>query len=113
MNPKTKIYFGPPLVILTEPYSNTLEISGKINRTAERYLEIMSDHGITLSDSERACLSYICDFGHMSPDEIRELPFEVLETDFEAEDLIKNELSEKLRAASFADLVALVERLGF
>ena len=41
MNKKTNLYFGPPLALLTESQKNTLEISGKVNRTAERYLEIL------------------------------------------------------------------------
>jgi hypothetical protein len=78
MNKKTRIYFGPPLAILTEGENNTMEISGRINRTAERYLEIMKGAGIELSDAERACVAKICDFGFMAPYEIRELPIEQL-----------------------------------
>jgi len=113
MNVKTKIYFGPPLAILTENESNTLEKSGKLNRTAERYMEIISHHGIELNDDERACIAHICDFGFMAPLEIQELPDDVLETTFEAEGLDKTVLAKKLQSASFADLVSLVESLGF
>jgi len=113
MNPKTRIYFGPPLAILTATQTNTLEISGKINRTAERYLEIMRDHGLELSAPERACLADICDIGFMAPQEIRELPFEVRQSEFECDGLDKEALALKLEAASFADLVAVVEELGF
>jgi hypothetical protein len=49
----------------------------------------------------------------MSPLEIRELPFEVSLTRFECEGLDKAALTKKLEAASFADLVAVVESLGF
>jgi hypothetical protein len=49
----------------------------------------------------------------MSPLEIRELPFEVGLTKFECEGLDKAALAKKLEAASFADLVAVVESLGF
>ena len=49
----------------------------------------------------------------MSPQEIRELPMEVELTRFECEGLDKRALADKLNAASFADLVALVESLGF
>ena len=113
MNPKTKIYFGPPLAILTENENNTLEISGRINRTAERYLEIRKEHGIELSDVECACVADICDFGFMAPSEIRELPIDVRMSKFEAEGLEKEALAKKLETASFADLVAVVEELGF
>jgi hypothetical protein len=113
MNTKTKIYFGPPLAILTEGFNNTLEISGRINRTAERYLEIMRGQGIELSDAERACVTKICDFGFMAPYEIRELPIDVRMSDFVADGLDKEQLAQKLEACSFAGLVALVEDLGF
>lgn len=113
MNQKTKIYFGPPLNILTQNESNTLEISGRINRTAERYLEIMKGHGLELTEGERSCLTKICDFGFMAPSEIREMAIDVRMSNFEAQDLDKEALAKKLEAASFADLVAVVEGLGF
>ena len=113
MNRKTNIYFGPPLALLTESQRNTLEISGKINRTAERYLEIMRSHGFELSEPERACLIQICGIGFMSPQEIYELPDEVRFSEFESNELDKEALALKLDAASFADLVAIVEALGF
>ena len=110
---KTSIFFGPPLAILTNSEKNTMEVSGRLNRTAERYLEILRAHGLKLSEPERQCIAHICHIGFMSPLEIRELPFEVRITRFEAEGLVKDELAEKLEAASFADLVAVVEALGF
>lgn len=113
MNRKTNIYFGPPLALLTASQGNTLEISGKVNRTAERYLEIMKHHGLEISEPERACLADICHIGFMAPQEIRELPYEVRLTEFECEGLDKDALAKKLDAASFADLVSMVEALGF
>ena len=110
---KTPVFFGPPLAILTHGQKNTLEISGKLNRTAERYLELMQYHGVELTDPERQCIAHICQIGFMSPLEIRELPFEVSLTRFECDGLDKVELAGKLEAASFADLVAVVESLGF
>lgn len=110
---KTSIFFGPPLAILTSGERNTMEVSGRLNRTAERYLEILREHGLELSEPERRCLADICNIGFMSPLEIRELPFEVRMTRFEAEGLDNGELAEKLEAACFADLVAVVESLGF
>ena len=110
---KTQVFFGPPLAILTDGQKNTLEISGKINRTAERYLELMRYHGLELSDPERQCLAHICHIGYMSPLEIRELPMEVELTRFECEGLDKPSLAARLKAATFADLVAVVESLGF
>lgn len=110
---KTPVFFGPPLAILTDGQKNTMEISGRLNRTAERYLEILRDHGLELTEPERRCIAHICHIGFMSPLEIRELPFEVTLTKFECEGLDKAALAKKLDAASFADLVAVVESLGF
>jgi hypothetical protein len=110
---KTNVFFGPPLAILADGQKNTLEISGKLNRTAERYLEILKRHGLELTEPERSCLSHICHIGFMSPLEIEELPFEVAMTKFECEGLDKVALATKLDALSFADLVAVVESLGF
>jgi hypothetical protein len=110
---KTPVFFGPPLAILTAGQKNTLEISGKLNRTAERYMELMKVHGLPLTEPERQCLAHLCQIGFMSTLEIRELPFEVSLTRFDCEGLDKLALAEKLNAASFADLVAVVESLGF
>lgn len=110
---KTPVFFGPPLAVLTAGQKNTLEISGKINRTAERYLELMKHHGVALSEPERLCIAHICQIGWMSPLEIRELPMEVELTRYEAVGLDKAALAARLQAASFADLVAVVESLGF
>ena len=110
---KTPVFFGPPLAILTDGQKNTMEISGKLNRTAERYLEMLRYHGMELTEPERQCLAHICNIGFMSPLEIRELPMEVELTRFECEGLDKLALAAKLEAASFADLVAVVEALGF
>ena len=110
---KTPVFFGPPLAILTDGQKNTMEISGRLNRTAERYLEILKHHGLDLSEPERQCIAHICHIGFMSPLEIRELSFEVGLSKFECEGLDKAALVQKLDAASFADLVAVVESLGF
>ena len=110
---KTNVFFGPPLAILADGQKNTLEISGKLNRTAERYLEILKHHGLELTEAERSCLAHICHIGFMSPLEIEELPFEVTMTKFECAGLDKVALAARLERASFADLVAVVESLGF
>ena len=90
-----------------------MEVSGKINRTAERYLEIMRHHSIELTEPERNCLVKICDIGFMAPYEILELADEVRAEEFEVEGLDRVALINKLESASFADLVATVEQLGF
>ncbi|MDP1526206.1 MAG: hypothetical protein Q8M20_10370 [Rhodocyclaceae bacterium] len=116
MNRKTQLFFGPPLALLTEGETNTMEISGRVNRTAERYLEILRFHGLTLNDAERACLIQLCGIGFMSPEDIRDLPDEVRFSEFDDSRLdqdAKEALATRLEAASFADLVATVEALGF
>lgn len=110
---KTPVFFGPPLAILTDGRKNTMEISGRLNLAAERYLEILKHHGLELSEPERQCLRHICNTGFMSPLEIRELPMEVGMTTFNCDGLDKEALALKLDAASFADLVVIVESLGF
>ena len=110
---KTPIFFGPPLAILTAGQKNTMEVSGKINRTAERYLEIQREHGVALTEPERQCITHICHIGWMSPLEIRELPMEVEVTRCDCEGVDKPALLDKLQAARFADLVVMVESLGF
>lgn len=110
---KTNIFFGPPLAILAAAQKNTLEISGKLNRTAERYLELLKRHGLELTEPERECLRHICGIGFMSPLEISELALEVSLTRFNCDELDKRALETKLEAASFADLVAVVESLGY
>ena len=58
--------FLPPLAILAQEQKNTLEISGKLNRTADR-----------------RSLAHICHIGFMSPLGFEELPFEVTLAKFE------------------------------
>jgi len=113
MNKKTPIYFGPPIAILTANEKNTMEISGKLNRAAERYLEIMRRHAIELSDPERQCLLKVCEAGYLAPYEIIELADDVRDGKFDIEGLDIAALVAKLEAASFADLVAIVEDLGY
>ena len=110
---KTPVFFGPPLAILTDGKKNTMEISGRLNLAAERYLEILRHHGLELDEPERQCLSHICNTGFMSPLEIRELSMEVRLTAFACDGLDREALAQKLDAASFADLVVVVESLGF
>ncbi len=113
MNKKTPIYFGPPLAILTEKEKNTMEVSGKLNRAAERYLEIMKRHRVELTDPERQCLLKVCEAGYLAPYEITELADDVRDGQFDIDGLNKDALIAKLEAASFANLVAIVEDLGY
>ncbi len=113
MNTKQKIYFGPPLDLLTRNEGNTMEISGRINRTAERYLGILREHSVEITTEERKCLEQICSAGFLSVEEIQELPDEVRFSRFNIDGLDQERLADKLEEASFADLVAVVESLGY
>lgn len=116
VNRKQQLFFGPPLALLTEGDTNTMEISGTVNRTAERYLEILRLHGLELNDAERACLIRLCGIGFLSPEDIRELSDDLRYSDIDEPGLdadAKEALAARLDAASFADLVATVEALGF
>lgn len=113
MNRKTKIYFGPPLARLTEAGGNTMELSGRINLAVERYLEIVARHGVALNDAETECLRRICAAGVLAPHEILELPMEVELGREEIPGLDRAALVAKLEAASFADLVSVVESIGY
>ncbi len=113
MNRKTPLFFGPPLALLTEGETNTMKISGKVNRTAERYMEILKCHGLELSDIERDCLIQLCGIGYMSPEDMRDLPDDVRFSVGDDQRLNKESLAVRLEAATFADLVATVEGLGF
>jgi hypothetical protein len=116
VNRKTQLFFGPPLALLTEGETNTMEISGQVNRTAERYLAILRFHGLDLNDAERDYLKQICGIGFMSPEDIRDLSDDVRFSVFDEQRLdheAKENLADRLDAASFADRVATVETLGF
>ena len=90
-----------------------MKISGKVNRTAERYMEILKCHGLELSDVERDCLIQLCGIGYMSPEDMRDLPDDVRFAVGADPRLDKESLAARLEAAPFADLVATVEALGF
>jgi hypothetical protein len=113
MNKKTPIYFGPPLERHTKDEANTLMKSGRINRTAERYMAILDHHGLSLTTAEASCLKQICHMGFMSPLEISELAMDVRMGVFDIPNLDSKSLATKLEQATFADLIATVESLGF
>ncbi|WNO09964.1 hypothetical protein [Teredinibacter sp. KSP-S5-2] len=113
MNKKTPIYFGPPLVKHTENEPNTLLKSGRINRTAERYMALIEKHGLELTEAEQTCLKEVCQIGFMSPDDIQKMAVDVRIGNFSIPNLDTDKLAQKLEKAPFADLVATVEKLGF
>lgn len=108
MAKKSSVYFGPPLIELTKNLKRGDSVSGRINRTAERYLAICRRNGLELTDEERAILADVLSGTWADPLLIRHLADEVDDSDHDAQELV-----EKLRSASFPDLVALVEELGY
>lgn len=112
LNAKTKLYFGPPLAELTKNEGNTLEISGRVNRTAERYLALLGHYGLTLNEPEIACLRAISMIGHLSVDEIAYIADDVDQFREPIEGLDKDALFEKLKNASFVELVVTLDKLG-
>ena len=117
MAKKTSVYFGEPLMELTngcDATSGPNSVSGRINRTAERYLAILQRHGLDLTEQERDVLKSCLSGSWVEPLLIRHLADEVEDSErFEEQDPAALTLVDKLRGASFADLVATVEKLGF
>lgn len=112
MAKKSSVYFGPPLAALTADLKGSESVSGRLNRVAERYLELLKRHGLDLTEAERLILGNCLSGSFCEPLMIRHLADEVEDSEFagqpEARDLIV-----KLRGASFSDLLATVEQLGF
>jgi len=109
MAKKSSVYFGPPLAELT---ADSDSVSGRLNTAAERYLEILRRHGLELTDEETLILGNCLSGSYAEPLLIRHLADEVADSEF-ADSPAGLSLIEKLRSATFADLVATVERLGF
>ena len=112
MAKKSSVYFGPPLEALTADLKGSESVSGRINRAAERYMAILELHGIDLTSQERLILGSCLSGSWAEPLLIRHLADEVEDCEW-AEEPAAQTLAAKLRAASFADLVATVEKLGF
>ena len=112
MGKKSSIYFGPVLIEHTSGLETGDSVSGRINRTAERYVEVCKRHGIELSDDERIFLANILMGSFVDPLLIRHLPHEIRDSD-KSGDINLEALAEKIENANFADRVALVESLGF
>lgn len=112
MSKKSSVYFGPPLEALTSNLPGADSVSGRINRAAERYLEIMQRHGIDLNGDERLILGNCLSGSWAAPLLIHHLADEVADSEWSRRPAAKT-LIKKLQTAGFADLVATVERLGF
>lgn len=112
MSKKSSVYFGPPLEALTSNLAGEQSVSGRINTAAERYLEILKRHGLALTEKESNILGNCLSGSWVEPLTIRHLADEVEDSEF-ADSKEAKALISKLKAASFADLCAEVERLGF
>lgn len=112
MSKKSSVYFGAPLEALISSLSEGASVSGRLNQAAERYLEILRRHGLGLSEEESQILSNCLSGSWIDPLLIRHLTDKVEDSEFAGTKAAKT-LIGKLRSASFADRVAIVERLGF
>lgn len=113
MSKKTSVYFGEPLERLTEDLKTGESVSGRINRCADRYLAIVQRSGLDLTEDEKHILGNCLSGSWADPLLIRHLADEVEDSEFYEESDVAKELVMKLLDASFADLVATVEKLGF
>jgi len=114
MAKKSSVYFGPPLMALTTGLRDGDSVSGKLNRTAERYLDIIKRQGLDLDETEAMIIRNCLMGSVVEPLLIRHLADEVEDSEFmNTHPQTCKPLVERLRQASFADLVATIERLGF
>lgn len=111
MSKKSSVYFGPPLVALTENLRDGDSVSGRVNQVAERYAEIVRRDAIPLTDGERHVLASVLMGALVEPLLIRHLADEVEDSDLADTDDARS-LMAKLRPAAFAQLAATVESVG-
>ena len=117
----------PPITIrLTPPIDELLQgirgedgrplpgksVNGRLSVVCARYMAIMERHGLELKKEEADVLSAFLEEARAEPLLIRHLADEVRDSEFTGSPAA-DQLIAKLRGASFADLVATVERLGF
>ena len=106
------IHFGPPLVEMAETLKPGASLSGRINNMAERYAAIIKAHGIELTADESQVMGDCLSGTWADTLLIKHLADEVADSDHAGTPAAES-LIAKLRAASFADVVATVEKLGF
>jgi len=106
------IYLGAPLLRATSGLPEHESLTFRINRIAERYLAIVGHHRVALDEAETLALKEILAGCDVEPLTIRYLADEIDESSYGSTDM-GHRLAEKLRAASFAELVGTVERLGY
>jgi hypothetical protein len=84
----------------------------KLPRIAERYAEILKRHGLELTEDETQVLGDCLCGTWAEPLLLRHLADEVADSDHAGTPAALS-LQAKLQSASFADVVATVEKLGF
>jgi hypothetical protein len=88
-------------------------VSGRLNRDADRYASVLKEHGMDLTAEESAVLKNVLLGSWCEPMLIKYLAHEVEDSDaYRAGDPASASLLDKCQRASYADLVAEVERLG-
>jgi hypothetical protein len=106
------IHFGIPLQELANSLKPGQSLSGRLNTMAERYADIVKQHGIELTEAETQVLGDCCSGTWMEPLLIRHLADEVRASDHAWTEAAES-LAKKLDAASFADVIATIEKNGF
>ncbi len=109
MAKRSSVYFSKTLVQHTSDLPDNDSVSGRINRSVERYVAIVQEHGVELTDAEIDHINGHCDdFANILQikylaEEIRKTKSDVIDT---------GQLADKLATVTFADLVTLMESLG-
>ena len=112
MAKKSSVYFGKPLIELINDRKKGSSVSGKINKTADRYMLICKNHGVKLTANECAVLCNFLEGKTINAMLIKHL-FSELEQHETTKIVAKKTLINKLAQHSIADIVAMIESLGF
>lgn len=112
MSRRTTIYMGKLLEEHTTNLAERDSVSGRINRTVERYISICQQHRgrVDLTVDEADFLTLFLGDDWADPLQIKYLPQEIRQAKSDIVDV--NQLADKIDNVSFADLIALVEVLG-
>jgi len=110
MSKKSSVYFGPPMMAHTGNLASGDSVSGRLNRTVDRYMEICKRHALALNDAELQILAGVLSGSLADNLLIRHLADELLDSDYvDAPEGMP--LVTRLREASFVELVATVEQV--
>lgn len=109
MSKKSSVYFGGTMQEHTSQLEPWDSISGRVNRTVDRYVAICKRHGIDLTEAERDHISRLSRAHFFGLELIEDLEGRVRRS--QSEVINVDHLADKLRRASLADLVSLIESL--